>query len=210
MSMRPTSKWWEAIPTASMVITMGLGARHSWRSPRRHTEVPKAPCSAKDRYRIRKPGAVVSVALSMPEPPPPEGRWSWLRVRMRTLAWVGVSLVTVVLPACTGSPCQSVDAGFVGALEIQGGSVGDAAATEPEPGIWLVAVDVDGQPAVWATDADPSAPLSGTAVIIGANEAARRVSVLGVDVGPTATHPVAVASRDQGAVAEAESCIEGG
>jgi hypothetical protein len=126
----------------------------------------------------------------------------------------GVASRLVILflaSSCTGGPnCRDVDASFVDSLEVRE-SPGEAAAVEYDMGIWLVAVSFPAPPygdaGVWATDIDPSDPSPAGEVVIGANDIARNVSDLGIDVGPTATHPVAIASRDDDAVAEAYSCV---
>jgi hypothetical protein len=69
-----------------------------------------------------------------------------------------------------------------------------------------MSVAVDGEPAVWATEGDPSENSLGLTMV--ANAVAREHSDPGVDIPADAPTPAAQAVRnDPGGIAAAEGCI---
>jgi len=117
-------------------------------------------------------------------------------------------------PSTAGGNCESVSADFLDGIEtgltVQGGgSLGAASAVKSGDfeSVWFVAAEINGsgmegsgEVGVWATNSDPSGPVSGT--IYAVNGFATEFS----DWGEGATTDAGITMADDGAQ-EAESCV---
>ena len=119
------------------------------------------------------------------------------------LRGVALLLACTIAASCDRGPCRSADKALVDRLHIRGPILG-ASVVEYSEEARYIAVSVDYNVGVWATNLDPAGGMSG--VIIPANGRARQVSRVGLDTTLPTSHPVAVAAADADGVYNAAVC----